>query len=1412
MKDLFLGLDIGSNSIGWAITDKDYNLKKFNGKDLWGVRSFDEAKNAKERRFYRGGRRRKERKLQRILWLREIFNDEIKKIDEHFFARLDESNLWPDEKTSKNSLFNDIDFNDKAFFKRYPTVYHLKRDLIISQEKKDIRFIYLALSHYMKNRGHFLIESDSNINDVEDINIKNIFDSINLELERLGIQESVNLKNIDKIVKEIAKNKNLAGKRKKQKALQKELGEGKHLNEIYKGLTGGKINFKYFFDKDIYNFEESGLSESFSFEDNKYEEELEEKLKISLNDDFKIIELTKQLYNWFLLYKSCDGERYVSFAKVKNYEKHKDDLKFLKNYIKNNFNEETYKLVFKDFSKNIKKDSKFLKKYLEKNFDKEINNIILKTQKTLNNYAVYLSNADKKKEFYDFIKKLLEHKKDTEGYNFIVSEIDNDNFLPRQRVKDNSVVPHQLYKAEIEKILENASKHYSFLNDKSGELTNIEKLIKIFEFKIPYYVGPLNNQYNVNNGGYAWIDRNSFEKTTPWNFNKAINISKTAENFIKSMISYCSYLKNKKVIAKNSLLYSEYDLLNEINKLKINDEPISVSLKKEAINNLFKQNKVVTYSALKKFLVQEGLFQNIKQINFSGIDGETKAFKANFNSYIVFKNILNDNIENYNTQQAVENIIEWATLFTDVNILKAKIKDNYSDMFNEEQIEKMSKLKFSGWGRLSKEFLIDIRSSKFVDKQTGETNLSIIEILRCTNYNLMQVISDPDLGIAEKLKEIENGELIENITYKDIEELYCSSSVKKQIWQAVLIAKELKKVLGNDPEKIFIEMARGGEDKKRTLSRKKRLQEIYDEAIRIHKEYKQELEKIKPKLKSIDDDKFKIKKLYHYFMQMGRCMYTNKEIDLNELLSDSANNKYDIDHIYPQSKIKDDSITNTVLVDRTSNAVKTDIYPLNKKVQEKCSPLWLSLKKCGLISQEKYDRLIRKTELTAEEKLNFVAKQLVETRQSTKALAKLLESIFPESKIVYSKAENISMFRNYFGPSAENAQEKRLWDYGFVKCRETNDLHHAKDAYLNIVVGNIYDTKFSKFFYVNKNKSKEYKEYNKYGSKEERLEHFSRLKYHMKKMYDFNTEGAWRVEDNESLKIVINNINRNTPLFTKESKVKKGQFWNENASKKEKDLIPIKKELSNTLKYGGYKGANAAYFIVVEYENKKGQVEKKFETIPIYLANKSEKNREVIIEYLVKKLKLKNPKVIVEKIKIGSLLQLDNSLVFITGNSGDSLLLNIGSQLILPSIMSAYIKTLQKYKEKLDYSTKFKKALIISEKDGLVKDKNIELYNIFINKLSSRSYRIIPNSLINFLIEKKDKFSNLNIGDQAVCLLQILPAFKKDATSADLSKLNGVKSAGKLTVGKVSVFNNYSNIKIIDYSITGLFKTTRKIA
>ena len=61
-------------------------------------------------------------------------------------------------------------------------------------------------------------------------------------------------------------------------------------------------------------------------------------------------------------------------------------------------------------------------------------------------------------------------------------------------------------------------------------------------------------------------------------------------------------------------------------------------------------------------------------------------------------------------------------------------------------------------------------------------------------------------------------------------------------------------------------------------------------------------------------------------------MYTGERIKFDSLFD---NNLYDIDHIYPRSKVKDDSLTNRVLVKKRDNAEKDNIYPLSSPLDGK---------------------------------------------------------------------------------------------------------------------------------------------------------------------------------------------------------------------------------------------------------------------------------------------------------------------------------------------------------------------------------------------------------------------------------------------------------------------------------------------
>ncbi len=58
---VYLGLDIGTNSVGYAVTDEAYNLRRFHGEDAWGSVVFDEASTSEDRRLHRSSRRRLDR-------------------------------------------------------------------------------------------------------------------------------------------------------------------------------------------------------------------------------------------------------------------------------------------------------------------------------------------------------------------------------------------------------------------------------------------------------------------------------------------------------------------------------------------------------------------------------------------------------------------------------------------------------------------------------------------------------------------------------------------------------------------------------------------------------------------------------------------------------------------------------------------------------------------------------------------------------------------------------------------------------------------------------------------------------------------------------------------------------------------------------------------------------------------------------------------------------------------------------------------------------------------------------------------------------------------------------------------------------------------------------------------------------
>ncbi|MEG1663416.1 MAG: type II CRISPR RNA-guided endonuclease Cas9, partial [Clostridia bacterium] len=456
--------------------------------------------------------------------------------------------------------------------------------------------------------------------------------------------------------------------------------------------------------------------------------------------------------------------------------------------------------------------------------------------------------------------------------------------------------------------------------------------------------------------------------------------------------------------------------LSELNKLKIDDVLIDVDLKKAIFDKVYLKGKA-NKKRIAEFLKEKGY----EKFKLSGFDEE---LKGNMDNYQLFKKYLGDKVDKY--PDMIERIIFLMTVHTESGMIGASIEKEFGGkdgILTQEEINEIKGIKFKGWGRLSAEFLNGTnyeKGLKFVDS-TGELK-SILDLLYDTNENMMQIINNPKYQFKKLLDQyyidcniIETNE----ISYQDVEEMYCSPSVKRCVWQTFLVVKELVKETGSIPQKVFIEVTRKPAEKKnkvKSVPRRQQIENAYKEAQKISKALqKEQMEHCLEQLKDLPSGELNKEKIFLYFMQLGKCAYSNQPIgDLSNL------HDYDIDHIIPQAKKKDDSLNNKVLVRGNLNKNKADIYPLPQNLRDGGKALWDNLHKMKLMSDEKYSRLVRTAQITSDEQEKFINRQLVETNQTALLVNELLERWFngradKPVEIVLSKASNVSDFRKEYG-------------------------------------------------------------------------------------------------------------------------------------------------------------------------------------------------------------------------------------------------------------------------------------------------------------------------------------------------------------------------------------------------------------
>lgn len=1328
-RKYYIGLDMGTSSIGWAVTYDNYRLVQKRKMYLWGVRLFDEAQSAEERRKFRRQRRTINKRNWRLHLLKQELRALVMKEDPEFFMKIKNSYL----KSTKHTLFTDTNYNDIDYYREFPTIYHLRfalTNILKCNEylKRNLyyRFLFLASHDILKTRGHFNHNGNLNFK-----NLKNIesVDEISKAIELINDEFDYELINKERFI-------NLYNQYQKTREVNSRSKDKETL--LLKLIMGNEVNITKLFD--IENNEDIKIS---------FASEWEEKVS-RLNQIENVLHFLFEVYSSIRIKLFIKDSSTISEAKIKIYDKHKIELKKLKSDLK-------------------AIDSEMNTKYYEKMF-------LLPSNEKFVSYASYIGKIFKESKkqrirknssLEDLIKQLKKIKEEYDKINSnhnLLEDINNADYLILPNNPDNRLIPYQIHLDELTNILNNflnISKENSIVDSQSI----YDHILTLLQFKVPYFVGPLSNS-NSNGQSNFWLTKQKSMqdiKITPYNFNDVVDKMASNNAFIGKMLRKCTYLHNESCLPQETITYQKYIFYNTINKVKINDQFLNQKEKKILFEELIKFNKLN-----KKIITQKLGLDKDAEITGFGKDDDA-PLQLSLNSVKTFREIF-PNISNPLYEIFFDNVIKNIALIDKNEIeLRKKIVNNMVDQYSfisidKNQIDKLTRLSSNKWGNLSEKFLLGVR---FVDSYGELKNL--LTILEETNYNLMEIIYLKDEYGNNRNRDIIDKENDENPFPLNSDKLnryllskYIPPQARRPIIQANLLIDEIVKIMGYPPEKIMIEFTRENQkNPKETKSRYKMLDDLYKK-IKLG-EYEVSLREKLNQYKE-NNDPLKSKKIYLYFLQLGKDIYSGEPIDFDTLISNSK--MYDIDHIWPQSKIKDDSYNNLVLTKTQYNDQKSDRYPINADIQNQRNDFWMYLKKQGLMSSKKFERLTRKEPISDQELNDFVARQKTTLDWINISTAELFAKKFNKNLndfIIFSKSQHVSSYR-----------DEKNW----LKVREINNFHHAHDAFLNIIVGNTLKVHLNApLIQNNDDNNKIKKTYNILNI----------LKYYISDDINQYAEKIFKYKD---------------LLITKKPEIKNiGQYWDQNIVSPKEDktntsYFPIKKGLDVNM-YGGYNKITTAFFTIIEKKGiKKIQAIPKIDCGQFYDSN--EFNDEKFKLYIKEKY---NSRIIENIIPINTKVLIDGIPQRISGVSKNNILYHNVTQLVIEKGYLRIIKNMLKYNDEIKKTKEKQKIFnkILSNGDYIELDIIFAYIFDYIikNPYYSKNTKARFNPVKKLNIE--DYFKTLTPEEKINTIYTIITKLTK-ANASNQGKLFGC------TYGDFSKSSNITyKFSYIKESITGFY-------
>lgn len=1397
--DYNIGLDMGTGSVGWAVTDAQGKLLHFKKQPTWGSRLFDSAQPASEARVHRGQRRRYVRRRWRLDLLQKIFEPAMAEVDPGFFMRLNQS------RTIEGDPIFTKDFTKADYYDRFPTIYHLRAYLMDTDEQADLRLVYLAIHNIVKHRGNFLRQGEKLT--AKTAKTSDALKNLNGALKAWCESREYEFAKLDEpsVAKVLADERSSRSQKAKdiQALVEVDTADAAANKKLAKALSNAVVGLQCEF-KDVFGDFECEATKLALSDDEKLEA-----LQAACPDDcVELLEKICGVYSAYVLQgllSYAEGTT-ISHNMIEKYNQYHRDLETLKYLVhgdpKNDddkfggYAPKAYDAFFRGPT------------YHDANADDPSQSYDASKAAGYTAYDLHKLSYD---DFAKSVKKLFAGTgaETDERYIAMMDAFDKQRFLRRLKTSDNGAIYYQLHLEELQAILKNQGKFYPFLKD---EASKIESLVT---FRIPYYVGPLTSKNAAQDAHgkhrFQWSERKEGMEDaviTPWNWDTVIDKNKSAENFIVRMTGDCTYLAGEKVLPKQSLLYEEFCVFNELNGVRWSDDGddwqrLDAAQREGIIHDLFHKRRRVTYKMIADWLVQEGDASNPV---VRGGQGES-GLESKMGSYIFFaKDIFGVDELSRGEYPVIEKIILWNTLFEDRSILKEKLQDEFgpsgNGMLNAEQIKKICKKRLTGWGRLSEKFLTGIR----IDTQAGRS-ASIMDVLREGNPSserrlgetmvMMEVLHDNTLGFQEKIDEHNRKYYAENEKSLGVNELPGSPAIRRSLNQAIRIVDEIAKIAGHAPANVFVEVTRDEDEKKKGKRTTKRWDAIED-ALKAFKAEGGDLAVMgdfkELKAANVDLDE----RLTLYLMQNGKCLYSGRAIDLNKLMGGSG--EYEVDHIIPRAYIKDDSLENKALVYREENQHKTDQLLIDKSIRQKMGETWKQLHQAKMIGDKKY-RNLRRSFVYDNEMKGFVARQLVETSQMVKMAQALLEARYADegTRIVPVKAS-----------VSHNLREAA----GLVKCREANDFHHAHDAYLACRLGlfiqmrhpGMYENPIG-YSHVIKKYVREQSELFKKTHRMPGSAGFV-VNSFMTAGFDPETgevfDDAWTEDDevkryrgkylpdgwNAAAEVegIRRALDYRQCYISRMPQEDTGAFWKATIYSPRDPKMGPKLELStkqglDAKQYGGFSSQQFAYFFIYEAK-KKGKPVFRFSQVPVWLAARIEGDSAALDEYareLAEKEGLEYVGITRSKIYKKQLIEVDGERFFITG------------------------KKEMRNATQLAFSNEQMKMLAENGRDANV----TMLLDMFDPSASAVSSRLLRQLKIEAILEK---CATMDAEDAVMVVKRLLALVNGTMNMVDLSLAGGSKFSGCIQPNYSKLLSDSNvTVRLVDQSVTGMFERRTRV-